>query len=220
MKKNINGNINNIKNNGKYYFIKPFDIASSYYSFAETWKIVNRVYKEIDDVSDARLMQSFSDIAKFGYISYSSWNSKEAFIKSNSMYTVLKYHNALNGDSSKFAAHTLYKLISEEIYNRKSKKKNTLQVIIFETDLSKDDKVRVNWKMFCNNLNEKKGINSASLYQAIYKKSKFRYIGIIDLGDCEADNSILMKPSKINNEEKKNGYKIHSSLYRIVKKYL
>jgi hypothetical protein len=219
VKKNINENINNTKTNGNYYFIKPFDVASSYYSFAETWKIVNRVYKEIDDVSDARLMQSFFDNAKFGYISYSSWKSKEAFIKSNSMYTVLKYHNAINGDSSKFAAHTLYKLISEEIYNRKSKKKKTLEVVIFETDLSKDDKVRVNWKMFCNNLNEKKEINSASLYQAIYKKTKFRYIGIIDLGEYEANHNILIKSNKIINEEKKNGYKIHSSLYRIVKKY-
>jgi hypothetical protein len=219
VKKNINENIRNIKNNGNYYFIKPFDVASSYYSFAETWKIVNRVYKEIDDVSDARLMQSFFDNAKFGYISYSSWKTKEAFIKSNSIYTVLKYHNALNGDSSKFPAHTLYKLISEDIYNKKNKKKKTLEIIIFETDLSKDDNVRVNWKVFCNNLNEKKGINSASLYQAIYKKTKFKYVGIIDRGDYEANHDTLVKPFTINNEEKKNGYKIYSSLYRIVKKY-
>ena len=219
MKKNINENISNIKNDGNYYFIKPFDISSSYCSFAETWKIVNKVYKEIDDVSDARLMQSFFDNAKFGYISYSSWKTKEAFIKSNSIYTVLKYHNALNGDVSKIPAHTLYKLISEEIYKRNSRKKKTLEIIIFETDLSKDDKIRLNWKIFCNNLNEKKGINSASLYQAIYKKSKYRYVGIIDLGDNEADHNIPSNPFKINNEEKKNGYKTYSSLYRIVKKY-
>ena len=103
-------------------------------------------------------MQSFSDNAKFGYISYSTWRTKEAFIKSNSMYTVLKYHNAMNGDGSKVAAHSLYKLISEEIYNSKSKKKKTLEIVIFENELSKVDNVPVYWKLYFDNLNEKRGL--------------------------------------------------------------
>ncbi len=217
MRKDFNENINNIKNSGNYFFIKPFEVVSSYHSFIETWKIANKVYKKIDDVSDACLMQSYFDNAKFGYISYSTWKTKEAFIKSNLTNTVLKYHNAINGDGSKSVTQSLYKLISEEIYNKKNKKKKTLEIVIFENEFSKVDNAPLYWKLYFDNLKEKSGINSISLFQAIYKKTKFKYIGIIDRGDCKPIHNILLKPYKINGEGKKIGYKIYSSIYKIVK---
>ena len=210
---------NNIRHKEGIYFIKPFEIVSSYYSFMDTWEIANKAYKDNDEVADARLMQSFFDNAKYGYISYSNWKTKEAFLQSNLTNTVLKYHNALNGDHSNSAKHNLYNLLSEEIFIKRTRTKKTLEVVIVETDLSRDDKILEYWKIFCEGIKKNYEIISASFYKAIYKKSKFRYIGIINVSVSEENKNCIKDSKRNNREEKKKGFKVYTSLYRTVKKY-
>jgi hypothetical protein len=210
MKNNKSKYIDNTKNSDYYYFLKPFEISSAYNSFIGTWKRVNRVYKEIDDVEDAALMQSNSEKSKFGFISCSSWKTKEAFVKSTLQYTVLNYHSLLSGDGAKSAVHSLYKIISQE-NNAKSKKDNTVEIILFETELSSNKEVQELWDKICSG--KTGNIVSSYLYKSVFKKSKYRYLGFL----YYKDNNVY--PSDKSHTVLKKGYNIHSALYKKVLKY-
>lgn len=206
-------NILKNKSNGEYYFIKPFEIVSSYTSFIDTWKIANKVCKEIEDVSDTSLLQSYSDTSKFGFISYSKWESKESFIKSNKENTVLGYHNTLNGSAAKSATQYLYKLKSGEKYSV-SKKDRMSKVFMLEADTDKDDAVIEYWDSICSKEND--NIQAASLYKSIYKDAKFRFIGIL-----QYDENNLKSERSLNNLlfEAKRGFKAYSIFFKTAKKY-
>jgi hypothetical protein len=204
-------NVGKPENPGNYYFIKPFEILSSYNSFVDTWNVANKVIGQIDEVTEAGLMQSCSEKSKFGYISYSNWKSKDAFIKSNMKNTVLKHHNEPNGNGSKSAVHSLYKLMSQENHNGNRKENLDLEIIIIETVLLNDIDVREYWNNLC--VIKKTKLTSSYLFKSVYKNSKFRYIGFL----YYANNKVN---STVNNiVHHKNGCKIYSSFYKKVKKY-
>ena len=195
-----------------YYFIKPFEISSSYNLFIDTWIKVNKLYKEINEVTDAGLMQSLSDDSKYGYISYSDWETKESYVESNQQNTVLRYHTTINGNGSGSANHYLYKLMSGENYNGDSYKANrNYEILLCDTELSYNEIVRDLWSKLCDS--KKPKLASSYLYKSVYKKSKFRYVGFLYYNDNDIkspdNNSIL----------KKSGCKIYSSFYKKVKKY-
>ena len=204
-------NVGKSENPGNYYFIKPFEILSSYYSFIGTWNIANKVIREIDDVTEAGLMQSYSEKSKYGYISYSNWKSKEAFIKSNLKHTVLKYHNILNGNSPKSGVHSLYKLISQVNHSEDKKNNLALEIIIIKTDLLNDNGVNDFWNKLC--ISKKTKLKYSYLFKSVYKKSKFRFIGFLYYSDN------VVKSLENNSVYNKNGFKIYSSFYKKVKKY-
>jgi hypothetical protein len=204
-------NVGKPENPGNYYFIKPFEILSSYNSFIDTWNVANKVIKEIDDVTEAGLMQSDSVKSRFGYISYSNWKSKEAFIKSNLKNTVLKYHNEQNGNGSKSAVHSLYKLISQMNHGEIKKTNLALEIIIIETNLSNDNEVMDFWNKLC--VGKKAKLTSSYLFKSVYKKSKFRYIGFL----YYINNDVKSIANNILHN--KYGCKIYSSFYKKVKKY-
>ena len=207
-------NILKYKSNGEYYFIKPFEIVSSYTSFIDTWKIANKVCKEIDDVSDTTLFQSYSDNTKIGFISYSKWESKESFIKSNKENTVLGYHNTLNGSDAKSAAQYLYKLKSGEKYSVSKRKIKTAKVFVFDTDMTKDDSIMEYWDSVRS---EENGcIQSSYLYKSIYKDAKFRFIGILQYEDINSKPESTLKNILF---EAKKGLKVYSLFFKNIMKY-
>lgn len=208
-------NITKNKSNGEYYFIKPFEIVSSYTSFIDTWKIANKVCKEIEDVSDTTLLQSYSDETKFGFISYSNWKSKNSFIKSNTENTVLGYHNTLNGSDAKSAAQYLYKLKSGEKYSVSKWKSKTAKVFMFDTDMTKDDSIMEFW----NSARSKENgcIQSSYLYRSIYKDAKFRYIGFIYLRRGSA-NEINLLSEKNESNNNNTGFILNTSFYNVIKR--
>jgi hypothetical protein len=207
-------NIGKPENPGNYYFIKPFEIVSTYTAFIDTWKIANKVCKEIDDVSDTSLLQSYSDLAKFGYVSYSKWNSKESFIKVNNENPVLGYHNTLNGSDARSATQYLYKLKSGEKYSVSKKKNRTAKVFMLDTEMTKDDIIMEYWDSVLSQKNGK--IQSSSLYKSIYKDAKFRFIGILQYEDNNSKAESNLK--KLLFEAKK-GLKVYSFFFKTVMKY-
>lgn len=211
MKRNKTKYIARINKDENYYFIKPFEISSSYSTFINTWKKVNKIYRAIEDVKDASLMQSFSEKSKYGFFSFSNWESKEAFINSNLKHNVLNYHNLLNGDDSKSALYSLYKLISYTNYNGRNKAGNTLEIITFENDGEDDNDIRKFWDSICETKNG--SIASSHLFKAVYRKAKFRFLGFL----YNTNKSIITSDSNI--VRKRNGYNVHSSFYKKVKKY-
>ena len=207
-------NILKYKSNGEYYFIKPFEIVSSYTSFIDTWKIANKVCKEIEDVSETTLLQSYSDETKFGFISYSNWKSKNSFIKSNTENTVLGYHNTLNGSDAKYAAQYLYKLKSGEKYSVSKRKSKTVKVFMFDTDMTKYDSIMEFWDSVRSK--ENGCIQSSYLYKSIYKDAKFRFVGILHYKDNNSKSENTLKNLFF---EAKNGFKAYSIFFKTVKKY-
>jgi hypothetical protein len=157
-------------------------------------------------------MKSLSDDSKYGYISYSDWETKESYIESNLQNTVLRYHTTLNGNGSGSANHYLYKLISNDKYARNSNKANrSYEIILYETELNTIEIVQGLWSKLCDSKRPK--LSSSYLYKSVYKKSKFRFIGFLNYTDID------LKSEESNNVYKKNGYKIYSSFYKKVKKY-
>jgi len=203
-----NKNIAKPGNVEKCYFIKPFEILSSYSSFINTWKVANKIYKNTAEVSDAKLMQSLSESSIFGFISYSKWLSKKAFIKSNISNPVLKYHNVLNGNGSNSTSQYLYKLIPVCPGIKNNIEGNLSEVIIINSAPETDIAVKNYFMDLCEKSTE--NILSVALFKAIFKKSKYRFICIINRKDSS-------KPfvKRIKNIE----FKIYSSFFKTVKKY-
>jgi hypothetical protein len=199
--------INSIEN---YYFIKPFEIEPSFTSFIDTWIVANKVCRQIEEVSDTKLLQSLSEKIKLGYISFSKWKSKEAFIKSNLENTVLKYHNEINGNGIKSAAHYLYKLIREGSNNLNKNNKSIAKVTLFETGLTDEAEVLKKWNTLEGNEND---ILSSYLFKAIYKNSKYRYIGLVYLN---GNPKITVNGHNVNFDGN-NGIKNYTMHFKIVK---
>lgn len=207
MNRSFKQNLTCPDNSERCYFIKPFEIISSYNSFINTWDIVNKAYKKTSNVSDAKLMQALSESSVFGFISYSNWISKKAFIKANTINPVLKYHNVINGNGSNSVSRYLYKLIP--LFSDISCKFNSKQSEVFfiESSPEKDNEFK---KYFIDLFEKKAGdISSLAFFKAIYRKSKFRFIFIID----HKDNT---KPFIKNNS---GDFRIYSSFFKTVKNY-
>lgn len=207
-------NILKIKSDGKYYFIKTFEIVSTYTSFIDTWKIANKICSEIDDVTDTTLFQAHSDKTKFGFVSYSCWKSKEAFIKSNLENTVLGYHNTLNGSEARSATQYLYKLKSTEKYSGAKKKYYNAKIFMIETEMQKDDYIIEYWKTVCTK--ENINIQSSFLYKSIYKDAKVRFIGVLKYKDNNSNYESTLKNLLF---EAKKGIKVYSLFFKTVMRY-
>ncbi|MFZ4589986.1 MAG: hypothetical protein ACOYN6_03250 [Ignavibacteria bacterium] len=206
-----------IKSNKEYYFIKPFEIVSSYLAFIDTWKIVNKISSNIDEVSDVKLMQSNFNDFKFGFISFSNWETKESYIRSNLMNTVFSYHNLESGNNSKSVTQYLYKLISEENYNLGINNPEAVEILVFENLTSKELDISGFWDELIETYLQKHKIQSAALYKAVYKKSKFSYIGFI-YPVIAAKPNLQERSCDIFSDKEYPGFKIHSSTFNTILK--
>lgn len=198
------------KINSEYYFVKPFEIVSSYSSFAGTWKVANKVCKDIKEVSDLLLFQCFSDYAKYGYITFSKWDSKESFINSIQNNLVLKYQYELNGNGLKSATNNLYKLVSENYCKRCFNRDSIVEVILFENGYDNDNEILKYWDEKCNTI----ALHNRSVlfFKSVNRKSKYRYLGLIN-SDIDDENEL--KSVKF---EAKTGFNVYSSFFKLIKK--
>lgn len=184
-------NIITSKSDGSYFFVKPFEIYSSYSAFVNTWKIANKFCKDIKDVSGTVLLRSFSEISKFGYISFSKWKSKESFIKYNKKYPVFGYHNILNGSDSNSATQYLYRLISGTDFSISSNKNKVFKSVIFETGTADEKDVIAYWQSIYSNDNP--SAQNACLFKSVYKNARYRFIGFAQSDINEPGNDAVFK---------------------------
>jgi hypothetical protein len=152
------------------YFIKPFEVMPTMESFISTWKSVYKIYRDVSEVKEVNLIQNISGESKYGFISYSDWNSKKDFIKRISSNPVLKYHNS--------GLSHLYK--PDKLFDCKTIKLNNFNTaIIFEASPEYDRNI----SEYFISLTEKYDgiIKSKLLFKAIYKNSKQRFIGLLNI---------------------------------------
>lgn len=178
------------------YFIKPFEVIPTMETFISTWKSVYKIYKEVKEVKEVNLIRNISGESKYGFISYSDWNSKKDFVKRISSNPVLKYHNS--GLNHLYKLHKLFDC-------KRIKLSNFNTAIIFESSQEYDTKI----SEYFISLTEKyaDNIKSKLLFKAIYKNSKQRFIGLLNISLSD------ININGINNS----GIKTHCFKYKKVK---
>lgn len=200
-----------------YYFIKPFEVVSSYNDFINTWKIANSCNVDCDEVSNIQLLQSYSGDFHYGFVSFSKWKSKESFIKSNRENSVLRYHNFVGDSVNSFYTNNLYKLNSEINLSDTSLSKAEIQILYFESLSTNDDDVKNFWGLICNEIKYKKNVHSAQLFKSVYKIAKFRYIGFIHQQNSSS-NELGLLHEKLLTDKVNSGFIINTSLYSTIKR--
>lgn len=163
-------NIKTDTTGNRCYFIKPFEVMPAPETFISTWKSVYKIYRDVNEVKEVNLIQNISGESKYGFISYSDWNSKKDFMKRITSNPVLKYHNS--------GLSHLYK--PDKLFDKKTIKLNNFNTaIIFEASTESDRNI----SEYFISLTEKyaDNIKSKLLFKAIYKNSKQRFIGLLNI---------------------------------------
>lgn len=160
-----------------YYFIRPFEMLSSYSQFLRTWEIANNYTLCIPDVSLVSLLKSLNNESKFGFLSFSKWSSRESFKRLNLHNPVFKNHNAFDFDGKGSANNYLYKLLNFTMHNVAFRTHEIVYLLMFEDKYKTEDGFSGSWNEFCYAFKDK--IQSAFLFKSVYRNSRFRFVSII-----------------------------------------
>lgn len=196
MNSKIKGNIKTEVTLSRCYFIKPFEVMPNPGTFISTWKSVYKIYKDFNEVKDINLMQNISVESKFGFISYSDWSSRKDFLKRISSNPVLKYHNS--------GLNHLYKTYN--LFDNKTIKLNNFNTALIFESSSENDKNILEYFISLT-VKYSGNIKSSLLFKAIYKNSKQRFIGLLNISRANININGI----------KNNEIKIHCFRYKKIK---
>jgi hypothetical protein len=187
----------------KILFIKPFEIESSYSSFIVIWKNINKVLSRANGIYTSALLSSIDCTSKYGFVSFSAWESKSSFLKAANDNAVLKYHISKNREEKESDYLYLYRVIKNDILESR-KNANEILIINFIKEKKQNEKNVVKyWKEITELYKRENFILNSYLCKSIYQISKFGYIIFMGVKNIEKSyllNNHLLKminPNKI-----------------------
>lgn len=160
----------------KILFIKPFEIDSSNNSLKRVWKSLEKILIKADGVFESGLFCSLYNISKYGYISYSVWDSKLSFIKASKDNIVWKYHVSKNGENNNAYRNYLYRVIEHQKMKTKLKGTELFLVDFIDADKINQSVVKDYLNIIKNNLINQNLLQEIYLAKSISKSAKYNYI--------------------------------------------
>lgn len=161
---------------GKILFIKPFEINNSNSSLKRVWKSLEKILINTEGFYESGLFCSLHNSSKYGFISYSVWNSKEAFMKAAKENIVWKYHVAKSGEKGKAYRNFLYRVIKHHKVKEKFKGIELFFVSFIGKERSHELEVVNHWNQLKNNLLNGNLLKEIYLNKSVHRNSKYNYI--------------------------------------------
>lgn len=178
----------------KILFVKPFEIESSYSFFNMVWAKIKKVFAATKEVSAFALLRSVDAGAKYGFVSISAWDSKEAFANAVNRNIVLKYHISKNGEEKDSDYLYLYKaLMSDSVPS--GKKGNAYFVEFIKGEGNTKDSVARYWEAVNGKMKENGILRNSYLCKSLYKISGYTFVIVASL-NVSSSNALAGKQVK------------------------
>jgi len=172
----------------KILFIKPFEIESSYASFGVIWKNIKKVLSGMKGIYSYSLIRSVDYNAKYGFISFSAWDSKISFSNAVKNNTVLKYHISKNGEGKKSDFLYLYRILKHNEFELEKTGDKFMFINFIKDEKNNDENIIKFWNEINDSLEGKEILCNSYLCKSIYQFSKFRYIILISVKNDELED--------------------------------
>ena len=130
----------------KILFLKPFEIDSSNSSLRSVWKSISRILKNTEGAYESGLFSSIYNSSRYGYVSYSAWDTKESFMEAAKENIIWRYHISKNGDSGKSYSKFLYKSVEQEKVKGKSVGTELYLILFIEKDKARGSEIKSYWE--------------------------------------------------------------------------
>jgi hypothetical protein len=160
----------------KILFLKPFEIDSSNISLRSVWKSISRILRNTEGAHESGLFCSIYNSSKYGFVSYSAWDSRESFMEAAKENIVLRYHISKNGDSGKSYSKFLYKVIDREKAKGKSAGTELFIILFIKKDKSNESDIKLFWESIKDNLIDINLARDIYLCKSIHQKANYNYI--------------------------------------------
>ena len=197
----------------KILFLKPFEIDSSNNSLRSVWKSISRILKKTDGAFESGLFCSIYNSSKYGFVSYSAWDSRDSFMEAAKENIVLRYHISKNGDSGKSYSKFLYKVTEQEKVKGKSVGTELYLILFIEKNKAHGSEIISYWKSLRDHFKNKNLLREIYLCKSIHQKAKYNYI---ILGKIKIENKDIKDINSFMDDERFKKIKIkdyHFSIY-------